>query len=279
VERQVQMAQANYNAGLVPELTYMQARVARENMLPVIDQVESGLRLSMAQFAMFLGMDFDTPFELIPVTDNTDFIPYDVAEMIKTAAVEKPDIRELRHTIMMLESARKAQLYSLGPFLNLSWSGTYALTGNTWFANDYNNKSGSLTISLGIRLNSLLPFSSGFQGVKNLEDQLQIARIGLAQLVTGTEIEIYNILLSLEKTRITAEAQAQNVRLAEQAYGLTLQAYQAGLQDYFQVQNAQQALHQAQVQMLEQQFNYINGLLDLEYSIGVPFGTLSGRRQ
>jgi hypothetical protein len=29
--------------------------------------------------------------------------------------------------------------------------------------------------------------------------------------------------------------------------------------------------------MLEQQFNYLNSLIDLEYSIGVPFGTLSRR--
>jgi len=49
------------------------------------------------------------------------------------------------------------------------------------------------------------------------------------------------------------------------------------LQDYFQVQNAEQSLRQARVQLLEQQFNYLNGLIDLEYSTGVPFGTLSGR--
>ena len=41
VERQVNMAQANYNAGLAPELTVLQARVARENMRLVIDQVEN----------------------------------------------------------------------------------------------------------------------------------------------------------------------------------------------------------------------------------------------
>jgi outer membrane protein TolC len=46
------------------------------------------------------------------------------------------------------------------------------------------------------------------------------------------------------------------------------------LQDFFQVQSAEQSLRQARVQMLEQQFNYLNGLIDLEYSIGVPFGTL-----
>ncbi|MDR0323017.1 MAG: TolC family protein [Treponema sp.] len=274
VERQVQMAQANYNAGLAPELTLLQAQVARENMRPVIDQAENGLRLSMAQFAMFLGLHYDTLFELEPVTGNIDFIPVDVAEMISKAASGKPDIQELRHTILMLESARKIQFFSLTPTLSLSWGITPVYIPDPlkeW------KRSGALTISLGLRLHSLIPFSTDYQGIRNMDDQIRIANIGLAQMINGTEIEVYNTVLSLERTRTSAQAQAQTVRLAEQAYRLTEQAYQAGLQDYFQVQNAEQSLQQARVQMLEQQFNYLNSLIDLEYSIGVPFGTLSKR--
>jgi len=279
VDRQVQMAQANYNAGLAPELTLLQARVARENLRPTMDQAENGLKLYMAQFAMFLGLDYNTPFELIPAGTNTDFISIDISEMISKAAAGKPDIQELRQTILMLKSARRAQALSLTPSLSLSWNTTPAFIGDPW-KDDWGDselwkKSGGLTISLGLRLHSLLPFSADFQGIRNLDDQIKTANIGLAQMIRGTEIEIYNTVLSLERTRISAQAQAQTVALAEQSYRLTEQAYRAGLQDYFQVQNADQSLRQARVQMLEQQFNYLNGLIDLEYSIGVPFGTLS----
>jgi len=281
-ERQVQMAQANYNAGLAPELTLLQARVARENMRPIIDQAENGLKLSMAQFAMFLGLGYNTPFELIPVTENIGFIPLDVAEMISQAASRKPDILELRHTIMMLQSARRAQIYALTPSLSLSWNLNSAFIKdpweNSWFdSGDDWMKSGSFSITMALRLHSLIPFSTDFQGIRNLDDQIRTANIGLAQMINGTEIEIYNTVLALERARVSAEVQAQTVALAEQAYRLTEQAYRAGLQDYYQVQNAEQSLRQARVQMLEQQFNYINGLIDLEYSIGVPFGTLSNR--
>ncbi len=278
IEQQVQMAQANYDAGLAPELTLLQARVARENMRPAIDQAENGLRLSMAQFAMFLGIDFDTQFELVPVDSNTEFISIDTAEMISKAASKKPDIQELRQTILMLKSARKAQIYSLTPSLSLSWNSNSIFTpfDDAKFGNkdDWNN-SGSFTVSLGLRLHSLIPFSQDFQAIKDMDDQITQAALGLAQMVRGTEIEVYNTVLTLEQIRISAEAQRQTVQLAEQSFRLTQQAYQAGLQDYYQVQSAQQSLDQARVQMLEQQFNYLNGLLDLEYSIGVPFGTLS----
>jgi outer membrane protein TolC len=130
-------------------------------------------------------------------------------------------------------------------------------------------------VALSLRLHSLIPFSQDFQGIRALDDQLQTANLGLAQMIRGSEIEIYHTILELERIRLTIEAQAQTITLAEQSYNLTLQAYQAGLQDFFQVQSAEQSLRQARVQMLEQQFNYLNGLIDLEYAIGVPFGTLS----
>jgi outer membrane protein TolC len=281
--RRVQLARANYNAGLAPELTLLQAQVAMENMKPAIDQVENGFRLAMANFAMFLGLSYDTPFELLPLEKVTDFISLDVKELISKSASGKPDINELRHSIILLQSARKAQFQSLLPALTLSWNATPAFTGDpwkdSWGDSDLWRKSGSLTISLGLRLHSLIPFSPDFQSVKNLDDQITGANIGLARMIQGTEIEIYNTVLALNKTRITAEAQAQTVALADRAYRLTEQAFRAGLQDLLQVQNAELELKQAKVSMLEQQFNYLNGLLDLEYSIGVPFGTLSSGAQ
>jgi outer membrane protein TolC len=277
--RRVQLAQANYRAGLAPELTLLQAQVAVENMKPTIDQVENGFRLSMANFAMFLGLAYDTPFELLPLEKTTDFISLDVKDLISKSASGKPDINELRHNILLLQSARKAQFHSLLPALTLSWNTTPAFTGDPWkddwSDNDLWRKSGSLTISLGLRLHSLIPFSPDFQSVKALDDQITGANIGLARMIQGTEIEIYNTVLALNKTQITAEAQKKTVELADRAYRLTEQAFRAGLQDLLQVQNAELELKQARVSMLEQQFNYLNGLLDLEYSIGVPFGTLN----
>jgi len=282
--RRVQLAQANYKAGLAPELTLLQAQVAVENMKPTMDQAENGYRLSMANFAMLLGMSYDTPFELVPLgamplENAADSVSLDVKDLIAKSASGKPDIQELRQSLLLLQSARKAQFQSLLPALTLSWNTTPAFTGDPWKDDwgdsDLWRKSGGLTLSLGIRLHSLIPFSPDFQGVKSLDDQITGANIGLARMIQGTEIEIYNTVLALNKTQVTAEAQKKTVELAERAYKLSEQAFRAGLQDLLQVQNAELELKQAKVSMLEQQFNYLNGLLDLEYSIGVPFGTLN----
>jgi outer membrane protein TolC len=280
-ERRVEMARANYRAGLAPELTLLQAQVTMENLKPSIDQAENGLKLSMAQFAMNLGLPYDTEFTLIPLTEDTVFIPLDVADLISRAASGKPDIQELRQSILIRESIRKKTFYEIfTPTLSLSWNGDPTFQGDpwkdSWFMEDgWKQQSGMFRLTLGFRLNGLLPFSAEAQGLKEIDDGLSSLNIGLAQAIRGTEVEIYNTVLSLEQTRTTVEAQRLTVDLAERSYRLTEQAYRAGLNDLLEVQNAELELRKARLGILEQQFNYLKSLIDLEYAIGAPFGTLS----
>ncbi|MDR2518223.1 MAG: TolC family protein [Spirochaetaceae bacterium] len=280
-ERRLEMARANYRAGLAPELTVLQAQVAMENMKPGIDQAENGFKLSMAQFAMNLGLPYDTGFTLIPLEEAIGFIPLDVKELIAAAARGKPDIIELKQNILLLESQRKAMFYrTFTPSLSLSLSVGHILWDNLngWadLGDAWKTQPPSWSFSLGFRLNGLFPFDSERQGLQDMDDNLRLLRVGLAQAVRGTEIEVYSAILNLEKVRGTAEAQGRTVDLAERTYRLTETAYRAGLQDLLEVQNAELELRRARIGVLEQNFTYLQGLIDLEYAVGVPFGTLSG---
>ncbi|MDR1957211.1 MAG: TolC family protein, partial [Treponema sp.] len=243
-ERRVETARANYRAGMAPELTLLQAQVAMENMRPSIDQAENGLKLSMAQFALHLGLPYDTPFALIPLGDPTAFIPLDVQDLISRASSGKPDIQELRQSILIRESARKQTFYRIfTPTLSLSWNADPTFGDpwkENWFsADDWKQQSGMFRLTLGFGLNGLLPFSAEAQQLKEMDDALAGLNIGLAQAIQGTEMEIYNTVLSLEQTRATAEAQRLTADLAERTYRLTDQAYRAGLNDLLEVQNAE----------------------------------------
>jgi outer membrane protein TolC len=132
------------------------------------------------------------------------------------------------------------------------------------------------SVTLAFRLNTLFPWGSESQGLKDLDNSIKTASIGLAQTVQATEMETYNIILSLQKSQASIEALKKTVDLAERSYRATEQAYRAGLQELLQVQSAEDQLNQARLGVLAQNFTYILGLIDLEYAIGVPFGTLSG---
>jgi outer membrane protein TolC len=283
-ERQVATAQANYRAGLAPELTLLQAQVSRDNMKPAIDQAENGLALSEANFAMTLGLPYETRFDLVPAEGETSFIPLDLAELIRQAAQNKPDIRELRRQLDLLEKTRKARfLQANTPYLRFDWNVNPTFSPaldpfkNNWFKKNNWNDGGTFSITVGIGLNSLFPFTKEGQAIKDIDNQIKTTVNGITQMIRGTELEIYNTLLSLEQVQTTVEAQDRTVAMAEQSYKLTEEAYRAGLQDLLQVQNAELQLRQARLEILKQEFSYRNSLIDLEYAMGLPFGALSSR--
>jgi outer membrane protein TolC len=78
----------------------------------------------------------------------------------------------------------------------------------------------------------------------------------------------------LVKTEASIEAMRQNVDLAERSYRSTETAYRNGLQTLLEVQNAANQLQEARLGVMSQTVTYLNGLIDLEYALGVPFGTL-----
>jgi len=280
--RQAEIAESNYRAGLAPRLTMLQAQVAAGNMRPQVNDLENNLKNLKGNFALLLGLPHDTPMELEPIFLDTFDIPMELTELISRAVTGKPDIQELQAAIMTLQSQQKAlTLSQYTPYLNLSWSLSSTFSPlmdpfkETWFSRDNWNKGGSFSVTLGMNFNSLLDFTKEGQQRKDMEANIHIQNVGLAQMIRQTELEIFTKLASLEKTQTSAEAQAAAVDLAEQAYRLTEEAYRAGLQDFQAVQGAALALEQAKLQLLTQQYNYLNDLIDLEYAIGVPFGTLS----
>jgi outer membrane protein TolC len=281
-QRQADIAEANYRAGLAPRLTMLQAQVAVGNMTPQVNDLENTLKSLKGNFALFLGLSYDASLELEPVFLDTFDIPMELTELIQKAVTGKPDIQELQAAIMTLQSQQKAlTLQQYTPFLRLGWTlsslfnPTMDPFKESWFKGDNWNKGGNLTVTLGMSFNSFLDFTKEGQQRKDMEASIQMQNIRLAQMIRETELEIFSKLSSIEKNQTSAEAQVAAVSLAEEAYRLTEEAYRAGLQDFQAVQGAALALRQARNQLLTQQYNYLNDLIDLEYAIGVPFGTLS----
>ena len=281
-QRQADMAQANYNAGLAPRLIWLQAQVAVENMKPSINDLDNNLSSLKGNFALLLGLPYDAPFDLEALSSGVSYIQQDVADLIAKAASGKPDIMELQASIMTLQSQRKAlAIQSYTPYIALGWSIGSLFNPQldpfktTWFNSGNWSTTGNFYLTIGMNFNGLFSFTKEGQQRKDMDDSIQIQNIQLAQMVRSTQLEIFTTVNSLEKIRTTAVAQQAAVDLADQSYKLTEEAYKAGLQDFLSVQSAALALEQAKLQLQTQQFNYLNDLIDLEYSTGVPFGTLS----
>jgi len=282
-DRQVAMAQANYRGGLIPEVNLLQVQVARENLKPQINDAENVYRMAMASFALLLGLPYDAEIDLAPLPGDVEFIVLEAQDLITKAAANKPEIEELRRSLSALKAQRTSLFYNLyTPTLSLGFNMDPTFQKDpmkdNWFNfNDWKQQQGMFRITLAWRLNALFPFTREYQSYQAMNDAVKAMEMGLTRTVQGTEAEIYNLILQLEKTRTSAEAQKMTVNLAERTLRLSETAYRNGLKQYLEVQNDELALRQARLGSLQQNYNYLMSLLDLEYAIGVPFGTL-GRR-
>ena len=71
------------------------------------------------------------------------------------------------------------------------------------------------------------------------------------------------------------EAMTLNVELAQMTYEMHEDAYKRGAMDYQRLLSSRDGLEQAKNRLLQEQFNLVSALLDLERELNIPFGTLS----
>jgi outer membrane protein TolC len=279
-ERRATQAQANYRAGLVPELTLLQARVAAANLRPALEELRNAVTSSLAGFAMNLGLPRGTDIRLAGAPDPV-FQDLDADELSGSVASSRLEVRSLLKSLELLESARKLtvlQLYSPSLILGLNFDPSFNPRldpfKDSWFESDnWKQRSGMFRATLSYRLNGLLPVTKEAQGLQDLDENREKLRIALAQSIRGMEVEVDSIVLRLDKARRTIDALQLNVELAHRAYILAEEAYRSGAKDLLDVQNSELELRKARNEVLKEKFNYLTGLLDLEYALGLPFGT------
>jgi len=278
-QRQAELAEASFRAGLAPRLVWIQAQVAVENLRPAVRDLQNNVRSLKGTFALLLGLPSETEFELEELSLELLPIPSSIEDLLARAASDNPSILELQAAIRTLQSQLKAQrMQSYTPFLRFDWSLNPVFSGDplkdAWFGDKEWIERGSFSFTLGISLNALLPFTKEGQLLQDTSAALRMQGLALARTMRETELEVFTKINSLQNKLNTVEAQQATVSLAEESYRLTEEAFRAGLQDFQTVQSSALALNQAKLQLLSEQFNFLNDLLDLEYAIGVPFGTL-----
>jgi outer membrane protein TolC len=282
IQRQAAMAEANYRAGRIPEVDFLRAQVAVEIFKPNLDQAKNGLKTLMANFTLLLGLPAGTQFEFDDAPSEISYLHFNADELSSKAFSGNRSIASLRKSVLSVQSTKWTQFYSnYTPSLFFSWSFTRTLADpwkNEWFNGSNWTPGGSLTVGVRFYLDNLLPFGKGAQGAKDINESITDLNVRLTKLTQETAMNIYNTVLSLEQIRSQAEAQKLTVDLAERSYRLTEQAYRGGLKQLLDVQTAEHDLRQARLDMLRRNIDYLKGLLDLEYAIGVPFGGLGERK-
>jgi outer membrane protein TolC len=100
------------------------------------------------------------------------------------------------------------------------------------------------------------------------------AELELADARVSERLERETLSRTIENSRALIKARTLGVTLAERNYALTEDAYRHGTKDILSLQDASDSLVEAKVSLKKEEYALIAAVLELEYAVGVPFGTL-----
>jgi outer membrane protein TolC len=244
-------------AGQAPKLDELSARVDLENQKPAVRSAQISYENALDSLKTALGIPHEETVVLEGSLESAlgNTVRYDGQKG------DTPETAALRKSIQALEAQKKAaQDSAYLPSLNLSWrtNPLYSSNSKTW------NDSGSFSVSLGIALDNFLPWSPAKTQIDSLDDSIRSSRLKLSETLRNREDRIEQYRRTIEKTLETIEALKLNVELARTAYNLYTDAYRKGAADYQQLRSAGDSLSQAENKVLQEQYNLISAILDLE---------------
>lgn len=265
-------SEINYRNGTVPRLSVLNSQVTYENMKPTILSAENSLKQTKETFGFLLGLPYGTKIDLTG-TIETSYVDVNADELFKKYVEQNNEIKSLKKNIELIKTGIDATyLSTFTPSLAVSFGlqPTVSNITKNWFDKDNYSEGGNLTITLAYsNLFDMLPWSSNMQKLKDSKQQLAQAEIGLEQLYQNAEIEVHKLCDNLTVSRANIEAMRNNVTLAQEAYDSTLKAYNNGTQELLAVRDSESSLNQARLGLMNENYNYISAVLDLETKLNI----------
>lgn len=266
-EQRANQAEINFHNGRIPEISLLQAQVAYENKKPTVLKMEQSVKQQLDLFAFLLGMPAGTKI-VLQGEINPEFIELDADELVANHVGNNPDVLALQKNLEILRLNYSVQnLQTFTPALQLSWGFQPVVSDITsnWIDNYMDN--GAFSATLAWNLTNMLPFSTNRQAAKDTKANIQKLEITLDTLLEKTELDIRTQIDALEQSRASIEAVSGSIALAQKSYDMTLASYQNGTSELLDLRDAEDQLNQAQLGLMNEKYNYLSGLLDLEYML------------
>ena len=260
---------AKYNRGQLSELDLLNSQYNYESTIPTLQSLQINYDNSIATFKQTLGLNQSEEIEL--VGNIEDFLNIGKIEINKNIE-EVPAVKTILANMELAKTQLLATRFSAwGPSLSASYS--YGKSGN-FESSDLRTTGNALSLSLRIPLDGFLPWSNGALSIANQKANLQDLELQLKEKKESVALEIQNNIKNIEQAQAQLKVLESNVQLAQKRYNMTLTAYNHGSKDLLTLQNASDSLMTARDNLNSQKIKIFSAILDLENTLGVPFGTL-----
>ncbi|WP_296320380.1 TolC family protein [Treponema sp. UBA3813] len=264
---------ARYNQGRLSEIDVLSAEVNYKSKIPTVESARTTYLNDLDSFKQAVGLPTDEKIELEGSLDdliNLNEISLD-SQNVQSSSIKLLEYKLAAAKNTVLEKRFSAFAPSLNASLN--WRDQYWYMGYEGTAPDP-TKTTSLTLSATIPLDGLLPWSVRNDAIDSAKDSAADLELQLENEKKNLKRTIDSSLRSIKQSQESIKYKQANVTLAQKTYDMTQEAYNRGAKDLLTLQNANTSLLNAQVSLKNETLTLIKAILNLENTIGVPFGTL-----
>ena len=278
VQRTVDDTQVQYKHGLASEYDLLTAQVQLSNLKPTILQTENSIKLAKLMLKMYLSIPEQVDIEVEGELDAMRDKVLAGTEGLTTDTSDNSDLRtlELQEDLLRLQlkAENASRLPTIGAF------GNFTLTGNNMGSVSFDQATMEMTtikdgyfwqnpLSAGIRVS--VPLFSGLTKMnRSREIKNQISQIGLQRTYARQQVDVQvrSALNDLLTARETMYAQELTVEQARKAYSISDTRYRAGAGTILELNSAQLAQTQAQLNYSQAIFDYLTAKAEYDRIVG-----------
>lgn len=239
---------ARFNAGSVPKFDVTTAQVDLANLNQSLIAAQSRVSIARAGLNRTLGLNADTPTQVVNEKVIVDPSSVDADEATKKALAERPEIKMQQAGISLSKSNIQLQRTAIRPSLGIS--GSFNQSDAQGFSSNTNSWNATAALNLPIWDGGVTKakVEQAHADLHSAEDSLEQAQLGIKQ-------EVVTLALVMEEAALRTKTTAESVALADEALRLANVRYEAGIAVLLEVTNAESQLTQAR-------FNEVNALYD-----------------
>lgn len=255
-----------FEKGVVAEYDVITADVRLKSIIPNILQSESMLKIAELQLKMLMGIDSETPVEIVGSLSDYENWMLEAIIPSDDNLWENSDLRQFDLQAMQAENAHELQKLQRLPTLTSSFNYSYISQNNNFKFNTYRWDPYSV---VGVIL--AIPIFSGGQrhhNIKQSEIQLFQLQEQRHNLKRGLQLSVKNSVELISKSIEQVVAAESSVEQAKKGYEITRKRYETGAGTIVDLNAAALAVTNAELQYRNAIYDYLASRADLEKTLG-----------
>ena len=273
VQRTVDDTQVQFDHGLASEYDLLTAQVQLSNLRPTILQTENSIKLAKLMLKMYLSIPEKVEIEAVGELDGMRDEVLAGIEGLTSDVSQNSSLRslELQEELLLrsLRAANAGRLPTLAAFGTASWTGNDMEPFMGFGDGDDSRYFWTHPISVGIQLS--VPIFAGLTRMnKSRELKNQISQTTLQRMYARQQLDVQvrSALNDLLTAREMMFAQELTVGQARKAYRISDTRYRAGAGTILELNSAQLAQTQAQLNFSQAIFDYLAAKAEYDRIVG-----------